>query len=128
MTSPASSNSERRPVHGVADPHEPVSAHAEGPRIERIDDAPATEVAPGIVRRSLYSSGALTAWVIDFAPGSRWPEVDEHSGEERYLVLDGSVVEATGTACAGDYVSFDPGTAHRPYSVTGARIMGHNLP
>jgi anti-sigma factor ChrR (cupin superfamily) len=95
--------------------------------IEHIDDIEGVEVAPGVVRRSLYSSERLTAWVIDFAPGSEWPSVDEHANEERYVVLEGSIDEAAGTAHTGDYVSFGAGSSHRPRSSTGARILGHNL-
>ncbi|WP_127481325.1 cupin domain-containing protein [Nocardioides pantholopis] len=90
-------------------------------------DLPPVEVAPGVVRRSLFSSDRLTAWVIDFEPGSRWPEVDHHGEEERYFVLSGELIEDGQRIPAGSYVRWAAGSSHQPSSEVGARILGHNV-
>lgn len=95
--------------------------------VQDVQQLPAVEVAPGVLRRTLYSTDELTAWIIDFAPGSRWPEVDEHVGEERYFVLSGAVVEGDVEVPAGSYVTMPAGSSHQPSSVVGARILGHNV-
>ncbi|MFF2077922.1 cupin domain-containing protein [Kitasatospora sp. NPDC058162] len=85
------------------------------------------EVGPGIVRRRLTATDHARAWLIDFAPGSRWPEVDVHHTEERYYVLSGEVIEGAERHPAGSYVVFAPGSRHRPRTETGARILGITL-
>ncbi|MFD9128323.1 cupin domain-containing protein [Kitasatospora sp. NPDC059571] len=92
-----------------------------------VDDLPERQVAPGIVRRDLPATGRARGWLIDFAPGSRWPYVDVHDTEERYYVLSGEVIEDGRRHGAGTYVVFAPGSRHRPRSETGARIIGIDL-
>ncbi|MBO1419034.1 cupin domain-containing protein [Streptomyces sp. FH025] len=92
-----------------------------------VEDAATSEVGPGIVRRSLTATGYARGWLIDFAPGSRWPEVDVHLTEERYFVLSGEVIEGDVRHPAGSYVVFAPGSSHRPRTETGARILGLTL-
>jgi anti-sigma factor ChrR (cupin superfamily) len=89
-----------------------------------IDDIPMTEVCAGIGRRTLPASGFARGWLIDFAPGSRWPEVDYHSAEERYFVLSGEILDNSQRYPAGTYVVLAAGSSHRPRSETGARIIG----
>ncbi len=92
-----------------------------------VDDVAPMEVALGIVRRRLTGTEYARAWLIDFAPGSQWPEVDVHATEERYYVLDGEVIEGSDRYGAGTYVVFAPGSRHRPRTETGARILGISL-
>lgn len=92
-----------------------------------IDDLEVVEVAEGITRRTLTATALARAWMIDFAPGTQWPSVDHHEGEERYYVLQGEMMEGDERYPAGSYVTFDPGSSHRPGSETGARILGINL-
>ncbi|RKT20185.1 ChrR-like protein with cupin domain [Streptomyces sp. 1114.5] len=89
-----------------------------------VDEVEAVEVAPGIVRRRLTATGYARGWLIDFAPGSRWPEVDVHATEERYFVLSGEVIEGEERHPAGSYVTFAPGSRHRPRTESGARMLG----
>ncbi|WBP91078.1 cupin domain-containing protein [Kitasatospora cathayae] len=92
-----------------------------------IDEVETVPVGPGIVRRRLTSTGYARAWLIDFEPGSRWPEVDVHDTEERYYVLSGEVIEGEERHPAGSYVVFAPGSRHRPRTEVGARILGITL-
>ena len=41
-------------------------------------------------------------WLIDFAPGTEWPEVDVHAAEERYYVVSGEVIEGEVTFVVGE--------------------------
>ncbi|MER7845732.1 cupin domain-containing protein [Kitasatospora sp. NPDC096077] len=92
-----------------------------------VDDVEPVPVGLGIVRRRLTSTEHARAWLIDFAPGSRWPEVDLHHAEERYYVLSGEVIEGEERHPAGSYVVFAPGSRHRPRSESGARMLGITL-
>ncbi|MER5377411.1 cupin domain-containing protein [Streptomyces sp. NPDC002553] len=88
------------------------------------DQVDAEEVAPGIVRRRLPRTDHARGWLIDFAPGSQWPEVDVHESEERYFVLAGEVIEGEERHGPGTYVVFAPGSRHRPRTEHGARMLG----
>lgn len=92
-----------------------------------VDDVAPMDVAPGIVRRRLAGTEYARGWLIDFAPGTEWPEVDVHTTEERYYVLSGEVIEGSERHPAGTYVVFAPGTRHRPRSETGARMLGISM-
>ena len=87
-----------------------------------VDDVPTDVVAPGITRRRLTASPYARAWLIDFAPCSRWPATDHHEDEERYYVLRGEVVEGEARYPACTYVTFHAGSSHRPGSETGASL------
>jgi quercetin dioxygenase-like cupin family protein len=78
-------------------------------------------------RWRLPSTGKATGWLIDFAPGSEWPAVDHHEGEERYFVISGEVIEDDRRYGAGTYVVFAPGTSHRPRTDIGARMLGISI-
>ncbi|GAA2446654.1 cupin domain-containing protein [Streptomyces mauvecolor] len=96
------------------------------PRVQAVDVAEVVtrEVAPGITSRRLLPTDHARGWLIDFAPGSEWPEVDVHTEEERYYVISGEVIDVGRVFGAGSYVVFDAGTSHRPRSVVGARMLG----
>jgi quercetin dioxygenase-like cupin family protein len=85
------------------------------------------EVAPGILRRTLTETEHARGWLLDFEPGTTWPEVDHHPTEERYYVLDGEFIEGDRVHPAGTYVTFAPGSRHRPRTETGGRMLGINL-
>lgn len=89
-----------------------------------VDEITPIEVAPGIVRRKLPMSEYAHSWLIDFAPGTQWPEIDLHTVEERYFVLSGEVIEGEERHGPGTYVVFAPGSSHRPRTETGARMLG----
>ncbi|MFD6418299.1 cupin domain-containing protein [Streptomyces sp. NPDC060194] len=92
-----------------------------------VDEVEAVEVAPGIVRRRLPATDRARGWLYDFAPGSQWPEVDVHDGEERYYVVSGEIVDRGRRLPAGSYVVFAPGSSHRPGSESGGRMIGISL-
>lgn len=90
----------------------------------QVDDIAPVEVAAGIMRRRLPHTEYARGWLIDFAPGTEWPEVDVHATEERYYVVSGEVIEGEERHGPGTYVVFAPGTRHRPRTETGARMLG----
>ncbi|MEU3051868.1 cupin domain-containing protein [Streptomyces griseus] len=95
--------------------------------VVQVDDVEAHEVAPGIWRRGLPGTAYARGWLIDFAAGTEWPEVDEHRTEERYFVLSGEVIDGGERHGPGAYVVFAPGSEHRPRTETGARMLGISL-
>ena len=68
----------------------------------------------GIMRPGLPQTEYACGWLIDFAPGTEWPEVDVHATEERYYVVSGGVTEGEERHGPGTYVVFAPGSRHRP--------------
>ncbi|MFF4946350.1 cupin domain-containing protein [Streptomyces rubiginosohelvolus] len=95
--------------------------------VVQVDDVEAHEVAPGIMRRRLPATAYARGWLIDFAAGTEWPEVDEHTTEERYFVLSGEVIDGGERHGPGAYVVFAPGSEHRPRTEKGARMLGVSL-
>ncbi|MFI9101307.1 anti-sigma factor [Streptomyces fildesensis] len=94
-----------------------------------VDDVPTTEIGPGILLRELPGPAPFTFWVVDFAPGSRWPGVDVHETVgEGYFVAEGEVIEGDLRHGPGTYVLLEQGSSHRPRSETGARVFGYNHP
>lgn len=91
------------------------------------DQLPAVEVAPGIQRRNLTRTPHAGGWIIDFAPGTQWPDVDHHAGEERYFVLEGEVLEGHRVHGPGAYIVFGSGSSHQPRTETGARMLGISI-
>lgn len=94
----------------------------------QVDEVTPIEVVPGITRRRLPGTGYARGWLIDFAPGTAWPEVDVHATEERYYVLSGEVIEGDERHGPGTYVVYAPGSRHRPRTETGARMLGITVP
>ena len=92
-----------------------------------VNDVEQVEVAPGIMRRQLPKTEYAGGWVIDFAPGTQWPEVDVHETEERYYVISGEVIEGERRLGPGSYVVFAPGSRHQPRTEIGARMIGLSL-
>lgn len=92
--------------------------------VVHVEEVEQVEVAPGIVSRKVGITGHARGWLVDFAPGSEWPETDVHATEERYYVLSGEMIEGEERHGAGTYVVFAPGSRHRPRSESGARLLG----
>ena len=93
-----------------------------------IDALPAVDVGDGCSRRDLPPVAGVRSWVVDMAPGSTWPRVDDHPTGEAYLVLHGEVIEGGARFGAGTCVTFAPGSRHRPRTETGVRLFGFNPP
>lgn len=91
-----------------------------------IDALEAVEVVPGITRRRPPAGSGVRTWIIDMAPGTRWPQPDLHTHGETYLVLDGEVIEGDQRHPAGTYIYWQPGTVHQPRTETGVRLYGFN--
>jgi hypothetical protein len=96
-------------------------------QVAQVDEVEAVEVVPGIVRRRLPATAWARGWMYDFAPGTEWPEVDVHEGEERYYVVSGEFLDRGRRLGPGSYVVFAPGSVHRPRTETGARMLGISI-
>ncbi|MGW7200860.1 cupin domain-containing protein [Streptomyces chryseus] len=92
-----------------------------------VDEVEPVEVAPGITRRRLPATEWARGWMYDFAPGTEWPEVDVHEGEERYYVISGEFIDRGKRLGPGSYVVFAPGSTHRPRTESGARMLGISI-
>jgi anti-sigma factor ChrR (cupin superfamily) len=91
-----------------------------------IDALPAIAVGPGCSRRDLPPVAGVRSWVVDMAPGSIWPAVDDHPTGEAYVVLSGEVIEGHARFGAGTCVTFAPGSRHQPRTDSGVRLFGFN--
>ncbi|GIG70333.1 cupin domain-containing protein [Phytomonospora endophytica] len=87
-----------------------------------LDDITPTDIAPGITRLALPGN-AVAARAFDFAPGTRWPEVDQHPADELVYVADGELLDNGRRYPAGSFLHYWPGSRHQPGTETGARIM-----
>ncbi|WP_329125754.1 cupin domain-containing protein [Streptomyces sp. NBC_01465] len=88
-----------------------------------IEDARRSSPGEGLSVRTLPATAQASSWVLDFAPGSRWMEVDHHVTEEHFYVLSGELVDGDRLHRAGDYVVMAAGTSHRPHTETGASLL-----
>lgn len=91
-----------------------------------VDEVARIEVGPGCHRRDLPSIAGVRAWIVEMAPGSEWPHVDEHPGGEGVYVVDGEMIEGDRRFPSGSYLHFAPGSSHRPYTEHGVRLIGWN--
>jgi hypothetical protein len=96
-------------------------------QILHVDEVEPVEVAPGIIQRRLPTTEWARGWMYDFAPGTEWPEVDVHEGEERYYVISGEFIDRGQRLGPGSYVVFAPGSTHRPRTESGARMLGISI-
>jgi anti-sigma factor ChrR (cupin superfamily) len=91
-----------------------------------VDDAPAVKIGPGCTIRDLPTGDAVRVWVVDMAPGSQWPIIDEHPYGEQIYVVAGELIEDDRRHPAGTYLYLVPGSAHRPRTETGVHLFGLN--
>ena len=99
---------------------------ASPPDAVRVNEVDPVVVGPGCFRRDLPSTGDLRVWVVDMAPGSTWPVVDEHDTGEEVYVIEGELIEGERRFGAGTYLFFKPGSRHQPRTEEGARLFGIN--
>ncbi|MDH5823635.1 cupin domain-containing protein [Luteimonas sp. RD2P54] len=101
---------------------------AAGVEAVRVDEVVPVAIGPGCLRRDLPSREGVRIWVVDMAPGSMWPHVDQHDaqGEDVY-VASGTLIDGERAYEAGSYLSFGPHSRHQPRTETGVRLFGFNL-
>ncbi|MET7710407.1 cupin domain-containing protein [Micromonospora sp. NPDC005413] len=109
------------------DDHDCMTHVSDDVQILQVDEVEPVEVVPGVVRRRLPATERARGWMYDFAPGTEWPEVDVHEGEERYYVVSGEFIDRGHRLGPGSYVVFAPGSTHRPRTETGARMIGISI-
>ncbi|MER7418411.1 cupin domain-containing protein [Micromonospora peucetia] len=112
---------------GRRDDHDRMTHQSDDVQVLQVDEVEPVEVVPGIVRRRLPATERARGWMYDFAPGTEWPEVDVHEGEERYYVVSGEFIDRGHRLGPGSYVVFAPGNTHRPRTETGARMIGISI-
>lgn len=102
----------------------------EAPDVEAVDIDRVTPIVigPGCLRRDLPSRDGVRIWVVDMAPGSVWPHVDQHDaqGEDVYVV-SGTMIDGARAFGAGSYLKFGANSRHQPRTETGVRLFGFNL-
>ena len=104
----------------------PLPSIASALEAVRVNDVDPVVVGPGCFRRDLPSTSDLRVWLVDMAPGSTWPVVDEHDTGEEVYVVDGEIIEGERRFGAGTYLFFKPGSRHQPRTEKGARLFGIN--
>ncbi|HEX5354409.1 MAG TPA: hypothetical protein VFW60_10035 [Rhodanobacteraceae bacterium] len=77
----------------------------------RVDEVDPIVVGPGCLRRDLPGPDGLRVWMVDMAPGSVWPVVDEHDTGETVYVVAGEVIEDGQRFGMGTYLYFKPEAA-----------------
>ena len=62
-------------------------------------------------------------YVSKLDPGTKTlPHI--HTGHEEFLVLEGELIDSDGTIFKkGDFITFEPGSAHSSHTVTGCMIL-----
>ncbi|MQY11898.1 hypothetical protein SRB5_20170 [Streptomyces sp. RB5] len=81
------------------------------------------EKESGIRMAALPVTDRARGWILDFFPGTRWPEVDHHAEEEHFYVLSGELIDGDRVHRAGDYVVMAAGTSHQPHTESGASLL-----
>ena len=82
--------------------------------------------ARGVRRKRLFHSGAaeggIVTSIVEYAPGSEFPEHGHPEGEE-ILVLDGTFSDQRGDFPRGSYLLNPEGFRHTPYSRRGCVVF-----
>ncbi len=103
-------------------PHSGVTDYP-GPETVQLDAVDPDDIAPGITRRGLPSSGQVLARTFDIAAGVTWPEVDVHDRDELIYVISGELLDHGRRYPAGSYLYYQAGSWHQPRTDTGVRIL-----
>lgn len=88
-------------------------------------DAIATELAPGIRRRVLWTQpGGARAQLLEIDPGARFNSIDVHDpGSEEIYVLSGVFNDGIRDYPAGTFIHNPAGSSHIPQSATGCVLF-----
>ena len=76
----------------------------------------------GVHWKILWEEGDRRAVLMRYEPGAVIPR-HRHLGDEQIWVLEGSVVDDTGTCTAGNYARRPPGCVHTVCSPAGALVL-----
>jgi anti-sigma factor ChrR (cupin superfamily) len=87
--------------------------------------APSKEIYPGVIKRDLWQGrNGAKALILEFAPGARFTELDEHfPGPEEVYVVSGTFSDGVNEYPAGSFIHNPTGSAHVPQSPTGCAIF-----
>ena len=83
---------------------------------------PWVERRAGVHWKVLWEEGDRRAVLMRYEPGATIPR-HRHLGDEQIWVLEGSVVDDTGTCTAGNYARRPPGCVHTVASPKGALVL-----
>lgn len=86
---------------------------------------PAVEILPGIRKRELWrGQEGAKALVLEFDPGARFAELDEHwPGPEEVFVVSGTFNDGDRDYPAGSFIHNPAGSAHVPQSQAGCTLF-----
>ena len=89
-----------------------------------VEQIPWVERRPGVFWKVLWEDpdGRHKALLVRYAAGAIVPR-HRHVGDEQIYVLEGSVVDETGTCTAGNYARRPPGCVHTVTSPAGALVF-----
>ena len=77
-----------------------------------------------MLRRLWAHPDGAAAYVVDIAPGARWPELDVHSpGPEEVFVARGTFNDGERDYPEGSFIHCPSGSSHWPQSQTGCRLF-----
>ncbi|MGV9293981.1 MULTISPECIES: cupin domain-containing protein [Amycolatopsis] len=90
-----------------------------------VDEAPVKELFPGIRLRPLWKGeNGAHANVVEFDPGSTWPERDVHEpGSEEVFVVSGVFNDGARDYPAGTFIHAPAGSWHVPATATGCTLF-----
>jgi quercetin dioxygenase-like cupin family protein len=89
-----------------------------------VDDAPPHRFTDGITLRRLWQQADRKCYVVDFAPGAVWPNLDVHEpGPEEVFVVSGVFNDGVRDYRAGSFIHCPAGSSHVPQSETGCRLF-----
>jgi quercetin dioxygenase-like cupin family protein len=90
-----------------------------------VDEAPVTELFPGVRLRSLWRGGDRAhAHVLEMDPGTRWPHRDVHEpGPEEVYVLAGTFNDGARDYPAGTFLHAPAGSWHVPGTESGCTLF-----
>jgi anti-sigma factor ChrR (cupin superfamily) len=88
-------------------------------------DAPSTEISPGIRKRVLWEgANGAKAQILEIDAGAKLPRLDVHSpGPEEVYVVSGVFNDGVHDYPAGSFIHNPAGSAHVPQSTEGCVLF-----